>query len=76
MTWIDSAAKFKAEFAPVIEVQQLVRGFQDHEQTTEIVAEITAKFRERALLVPQYVVDKEMKRPGIMRCCGVISSSL
>ena len=26
------------------------------------MAEITAKFRERALLVPQYVVDEEMKK--------------
>ena len=31
-------------------------------QTTETVAEITAKFRERALLVPQYVTDEEMKK--------------
>ena len=26
------------------------------------MAKITARFRERALLVPQYVVDKEMKK--------------
>lgn len=26
------------------------------------MAEITAKFRERALLVPQYVADEEMKK--------------
>ena len=46
----------------MIEVQQLARKFQDLRQTTETVAEITAKFRERALLVPQYVVDEEMKK--------------
>ena len=31
-------------------------------QTTETVAKITAKFRERALLVPQYAVDEDMRR--------------
>ena len=31
-------------------------------QTTETVAEITAKFRERALLVPQYAGDEDMRR--------------
>ena len=31
-------------------------------QTTETVVEITAKFRERALLVPQYVGDEDMRR--------------
>ena len=43
--------KFWAEFAPVIEVQQLAREFQDLHQTIETVAEITAMFRERELLV-------------------------
>lgn len=31
-------------------------------QTTETFMEITAKFRQRALLVPQYVADEEMKK--------------
>ena len=31
-------------------------------QTIESVAEITAKFRERALLVPQYAGDEEMRK--------------
>ena len=31
-------------------------------RTTESVAEITAKFRERALLVPRYAGDKEMRK--------------
>ena len=31
-------------------------------QTTETVAGITAKFRERALLVPQYAADEEMRK--------------
>ena len=52
MTWSDFSARFRDEFAPIIEVQQLAREFQDLQQTTETVAEITAKFRERALLVP------------------------
>ena len=39
-----------------------MREFQDLQQTTEIVVEITAKFRERALLVPQYVANEEMKK--------------
>ena len=46
----------------MIEVQQLAREFQDLQQTTETVAEITAKFNERALLVLQYVADEEMKK--------------
>ena len=52
MTWEDFVLRFRAEFAPVIEVQQLAREFQDIRQTTEIVAEITAMFRERTLFVP------------------------
>ena len=31
-------------------------------QKTESVAQITAMFRERALLVPQYVGDEEMRK--------------
>ena len=31
-------------------------------QTTKTVVEITAKFRERALLVPQYAASKEMRK--------------
>ena len=34
----------------------------DMRQTTETVAEITAKFRERALLVPQYAGVEDMRR--------------
>ena len=62
MTWDDFTTRCRAEFAPVIEVQQLAREFQDLRQTTETVAEITAKFRERTLLVPQYAADEEMKK--------------
>ena len=40
----------------------MAREFQDLMKTTETVADISAKFRERALLVPQYVVDEEMKK--------------
>lgn len=52
MPWDDFIMRFKAEFVPVIEVQQLSRDFQDLRETTEIVAEITAIFCERDLLVP------------------------
>jgi len=31
-------------------------------QTIEIVVEITAKFRERDLLIPQYAIDEYMRR--------------
>ena len=31
-------------------------------RTTETMAEITAKFREKVLLVPQYATDEEMKK--------------
>ena len=40
----------------------MAREFHDLLQTIEIVAEITAKFRERTLLVPQYAADEEMKK--------------
>ncbi|CAH1431387.1 unnamed protein product [Lactuca virosa] len=62
MTWADLTTRFRAEFAPVIEVQQLAREFQDLQQTTETVAKITTKFRERALLATQYAEDEEMKK--------------
>ena len=52
MTWTYFVRSFNLEFAPSIEVQCLVREFQELQQTTETVAQITAKFRERALLIP------------------------
>lgn len=52
MPWSDFTTRFRAEFLPVIEVQHLAREFQDLQQTIEMVMEITAKFREMALLVP------------------------
>ena len=48
MTWEDFVQRFKREFSLAIEVQQLLREFQDLRQTIESVAEIIAKFRERA----------------------------
>ena len=53
---------FRAEFVPTVELQQVARVFLDMRQTTESVAEITAKFRERASLVPQYAGDDEMRK--------------
>ena len=50
------------EFARYIEVQQLAREFQDRHHTIETMTEITAKFRERALLVPQYAMDEDMRK--------------
>ena len=61
MSWTYVVVRFKVEFALPIEVHPLVREFHDLRQTTETVEEITAKFRERAFLVPQYVVHEEMK---------------
>ena len=58
MLWDDFSIGFRAEFAPMIEVQQLEQEFEDLCQTTETMAEITTKFRERALLVPQYAADE------------------
>ncbi|XP_052620076.1 uncharacterized protein LOC128126364 [Lactuca sativa] len=62
MTWSDFVTRFKAEFAPAVELQQLATEFLDMRQTTETVAEITAKFWERALFVPQYAGDEDMRR--------------
>ena len=39
-----------------------MRELQELQQTTEIVAEITAMFWERALLVPHYAGDEDMRR--------------
>ena len=52
MTWSNFVARFRAEFAPAVELQQLTRKFIDMKQMTETVAKITAKFWERTLLVP------------------------
>ena len=62
MTWPDFVTRFRAEFAPAVEFQRMAREFLDMRQTTEIVVEITTKFRERALLVPQYAGDEDMRR--------------
>ena len=44
MTWSDFVTRFRAKFAPAVELQQLAREFLDMRQMTETVAEITAKF--------------------------------
>ena len=62
MTWSDISARFRAKFTPLIKVQQLAKEFQDLQQTTETVIEITVMFRERAFLVTQYVADEDMKK--------------
>ena len=62
MMWLEFVQRFDSEFAPPIEVQRLVREFHDLQQTTETVAEITTKFRERSLIIPQYATDEEMRR--------------
>lgn len=62
MTWSDFVTRFRVEFAPAVELQQLAREFLDMRQTTETMAEITAKFQERAVLVPQYAGDEDMRR--------------
>ena len=61
MTGSDFVTRSRAEFVPDVEVQQLEREFIDIRQTTETVAVITTKFRERALLVPQYAADEDMR---------------
>lgn len=43
-------------------MQELVREFQDLHKTTDTMAKITTMFRERALLVPQYVLNEEMNK--------------
>ena len=62
MTWDEFVRRFDLEFSPPIEVQRLVREFHDLHQSTETMAEMTAKFRERPLLIPQYSSDEEMTR--------------
>lgn len=62
MTWSDFVTKFRAEFVSAVQLQQLAREFLDMRKTMESVVEITTKFRERALLVPQYVGDEEMRK--------------
>ena len=52
MTWGDLVTRFRAKFAPTIEVQQLTMEFQDRRQTTRTMTEIITKSRERNLLVP------------------------
>ena len=61
-TWSDFTTRFKADFAHVIKVQQLVREFQDLQQMTETLIDISTMLRERALLVLQYVADEEIKK--------------
>ena len=62
MTWDEFVTRFRADLALAIETHQLMREFQGLRQMTEIVAEITAKFRESSILVPQYVANEEMKK--------------
>ena len=45
MTWSEFVTRFRDKFSPAVEIQQLGNDFLDMRQTTESVAEITAKFR-------------------------------
>lgn len=60
MTQTNFVTRFMADFAPAIEVQQMSREIQYLHQTTETMPEITANFRERALMVLQYVAYEEI----------------
>lgn len=62
MTWTDFLMRLGVDFAPAIEVQLLAREFQNMCQMKETMTEITTEFRERALLVPHYVADNEMRK--------------
>ena len=73
MTWDEFVTWFRADFALAGEVQQLAREFQDLLQMTETVAKIAAKFRERALLDPQYAVDEDMKKT---RYCDMLRDNI
>ena len=50
-----------------------MREFHGLQQTTETMAEITAKFRERALLIPQYATDEEMRQT---RCHSMLRDDI
>lgn len=45
MMWEDFVTRFKREFVPTIEVQQLAREYLTFKRTVEMVVEITSKFR-------------------------------
>nr|KAJ0188621.1 hypothetical protein LSAT_V11C900471890 [Lactuca sativa] len=59
--------RFDHEFEPSVEVQRLMREFQDLQQTFETMVEINAKFWERALLVPLYAANEEMRYHSMKR---------
>lgn len=52
----------QGEVCTYYELQQLARDFHDLQQMMETMADIASKFRERALFVPQYAVDEEVKK--------------
>ena len=54
--------RFRVEFSLTVEVQQLAKEFLDMRHTAETVVDIISKFRERALLIPQYTADEEMRK--------------
>ena len=51
MTESEFVTRCRTKFVLGMDLQQLTREFLDMRRTTESVAEITAMFRERALLV-------------------------
>lgn len=62
INWKNFVTRFKDDFVPAIEVLQLGREFQYLQETTDTMENITSRFREKALLVPQYDRDEEMKK--------------
>lgn len=61
MTLPDFVSRFRVEFAPAVEVQQLSREFQDLCHTPKTMVEITAEFRERQRVRESYI--------GSTLCC-------
>ena len=62
MSWEEFVRRFEVEFSPSIEVQRILREFQELHQTTNTVVKITAKFQEQVLLILQYPADEDMSR--------------
>ena len=61
ITWTEFVERYTADFEPRVEMERVGHEYLALEQTTELVREITDRFRELTLLCPEVAGSERMK---------------
>ncbi|KAJ9562865.1 hypothetical protein OSB04_008025 [Centaurea solstitialis] len=61
LLWGEFVERFRRQYVPRVEIEQIKRDFLSYKQQNESVTELTIKFREMALFCPDYTRSEDMK---------------